>query len=128
MTRTNELKKLITGMLSECSNLIDVKIYHEIADPDAMYPHIVYCLDNVNNDDMHRNDYMLVVDVYDRRRSTERVDELADYTEEMFNNNNNPTNLILPTFFLVNRRSIKDEDKMIRHQQLQILIQNYEVE
>ena len=129
--RTNELRKLINVMLSEevFVKENDIKdVYFEVADDNALFPHIIFTFDNVNLDDLHRKDKSLVVDIYDKSDSAFRVEKIADEIEDMFNAKNLPQEHILPTFFLENRRAVPDEDKKIRHRQIEILVQNYEGE
>lgn len=128
MNRTNELRKLVNTMLSEGAFVKenDIKdVFFEVADDKALYPHIIFTFDNVNLGDLHRKDKSLVIDVYDKSESAFRVEKIADEIEDMFNAKNLPQEHILPTFFLENRRAVPDEDKKIRHRQIEILVQNY---
>lgn len=128
MSKTNELRKLVNSMLSEKNfteknNIKD--IFYENADDDAMFPHLVFVFDTVNLGDLHRKDKSLVIDIYDKSDSAFLVEKIADDIEDMFNAKNIPQENILPTFFLENRRTIPDEDKKIRHRQIEVLVQNY---
>lgn len=131
MNRTNELKKLVNSMLSEKKFTEENKIkdvFYENADDDAMFPHLVFVFDTVNLGDLHRKDKSIVIDIYDKSDSTFLVEKIADDIEDMFNAKNLPQENILPTFFLENRRKVTDEDKKIRHRQIEIIVQNYEGE
>lgn len=120
--RTNDLKKLVQTKLKT----LTTNVYHEIADKDAVYPHIVFTFRRIDLQDLSRQDYILEVDVWDKEKDTTRVDNLADSVENLLQAQNLPQEHILPTFYLIDRRNILDEDKYIKHRQIQFQIQNYE--
>lgn len=120
--RTNDLKKLVQTKLKT----LTTNVYHELADKDAVYPHIVFTFRRIDLQDLSRQDYILEVDVWDKEKDTTRVDNLADSVENLFQAKNLPQEHILPTFYLIDRRNILDEDKNIKHRQIQFQIQNYE--
>ena len=122
MSKTNSLRELIqTKLKTVCSN-----VFYENASDDAMYPHCVFSFGNITNDDLYRNDITMSIDVWDKSTSAKVVEDLCDDIESMFNASNLPQKTILPTFFLVNRTPVPDEDKTIRHRLIKILVQNYE--
>ena len=110
-TKTNDLKKLIQTKLKTLSS----NVYFEIADDTAMYPHVVFSFRTINLDDISRQDYILDVDVWDKGRNTTAVDELCDKIESLLHTENLPQTRILPTFYLIDRKSLPDEDKNIKH-------------
>ena len=120
-TKTNDLKKLIQTKLKT----IATNAYYEIADENAMYPHVVYSFRTINLGDISRQDYILDVDVWDKGRSTTTVDELCDKIESLLHTENLPQTRILPTFYLIDRKSLLDEDKQIKHRLIRFQIQNY---
>lgn len=120
--RTNDLKRLVQTKLKT----VTAKVYHEIADDKALYPHIVYTFRRVDLGDLSRQDYILEVDVWDKGNSTQTVDNLADSVENLLQAENLPQDNVLPTFYLINRQNILDEDKQIRHRRIQFQVQNYE--
>lgn len=120
--RTNDLKKLVQTKLKT----LTTNVYHEIANEDAVYPHIVFNFRRIDLQDFSRQDYILEVDVWDKGTSTTAVDNLADSVENLLQGKNLPQKTVLPTFYLIDRRNILDEDKSIRHRQIQFQIQNYE--
>lgn len=120
--RTNDLKKLIQTKLKTVTSLV----YHEIADEKALYPHIVFGFDRIDLGDLSRQDYVLVIDVWDKGNSTTRVDDLADSVENLLQAENLPQENILPTFYLMDEHNVKDEDKAIKHKQIRFQIQNYD--
>lgn len=122
MSKTNDLRKLIQSRLKTvCEN-----VYYEYADDENLYPHITYEFVTNVNDDLYRSDINLDVDIFDKSSSATLIEDLADNVEKLFNNKNLPQDTILPTFFLIDRKSVPDEDKKIRHRLVRILIQNYE--
>lgn len=120
-TKTNDLKKLIQTKLKT----LTTNVFYENATDNAMYPHVVFTFNSIDLGDLSRQDYMLNVDVWDKGKSTTAVDELCDKIEALLQGENLPQTRILPTFYLVDRRNIPDEDKQIRHRIIRFQIQNY---
>lgn len=121
MSKTKDLRKVIqTYLLTVCDN-----VFYETAPDDQMYPHIVWNLTRVDLGDIHRDDLILDVDLWDRDTDAKDIDDMADSIEEMFNANNDPQTTILPTFFRIDRKNVIDEDKRIKHRILSFQIQNY---
>lgn len=120
--RTNDLKRLIQTQLKT----VTANVYYEVANNDAVYPHLVFSFRRIDLNDLSRQDYVLQVDVWDRSLKTQRVDDLADEVENLLQAQNLPQQNILPTFYLIDRKIVEDEDKMIRHRQIQFQVQNYE--
>ena len=120
-TKTNDLKKLIQTKLKT----LTTNVFYENATDNAMYPHVVFTFNSIDLGDLSRQDYMLNIDVWDKGKSTTAVDELCDKIEALLQGENLPQTRILPTFYLVDRRNIPDEDKQIRHRIIRFQIQNY---
>ena len=120
-TKTNALKKLIQTKLKT----LTTDVYFETAANNALYPHIVFSFRTINLDDLSRQDYMLDVDVWDKGKNTVNVDQLADQVEALLHCQNLPQTTILPTFYLVDRKAIIDEDKQIKHRLVRFQVQNY---
>lgn len=121
VTRTNDLKKLIETKLKT----LTTNVYYEQARDNAMYPHIVYSFRNIDLGDLSRQDYILEVDVWDKGTPTYNVEELSDKVEDLFHCQNLPQDHILPTFYKIDRKSILDPNKNIKHRQIRFQIQNY---
>ncbi len=121
-TKTNDLKKLIMTQLKTLTS----NVYYEIAADNALYPHIVFSFKMINLGDLWRQDYTLDVEVWDKGQNTTRIDSLCDDIERLLHMQNLPQTGILPTFYLIDRRSILDEDKSIKHRLVRFQIQNYE--
>ena len=124
--RTNDLKRLVQNKLKT----VTAKVYHELADDNAVYPHIVFNFRRIDLGDLSRQDYILEVDVWDKlsgtNKSTQTIDNLADSVEKLLQAENLPQDYILPTFYLIDRQNVLDEDKQIRHRKIQFQVQNYE--
>lgn len=120
--RTNDLIEIIKTKLSTVAS----NVYYEVADEDALYPHVVFSFQQINLGDLSRQDYELDVDVWDKGEETETVENLCDSIEHLLHGANIPQKNILPTFYLIDRRILFDEDKEIRHRVVRFQIQNYE--
>lgn len=121
ITRTNDLKKLIQTKLKT----LTTNVFFEQATDDALYPHIVFSFNEINLGDMSRQDYTLYVDIWDKGKSSTRVDELADKVEDLLHSENLPQDKILPTFYKIDRKALLDSDKDIKHRLVRFQIQNY---
>ncbi len=121
MSRTNDLKKLIQTKLKT----LTTNVYFEQATDNAMYPRIVFSFREINLDDLSRQDYTLNVDVWDKGTNTMAIDTLADSVEDLLHTQNLPQTNVLPTFYKIDRKSIEDSDKSIKHRLVRFQIQNY---
>ena len=79
-----------------------------------------------NFPDSTRDDFDLVVDIWDRSPDQKTVEEIADQTEALFNASTIPLPPIFPTFFRDSRTNIDDPDKELQHIQLHFIVQLYE--
>ena len=121
ITRTNDLKILLKTKL----NALTTNVFFEQATDNALYPHVVFSFREIDLGDLWRQDYVLEVDVWDKGTSTTRVDELSDEIEDLLQAENLPQENILPTFYKIDRKSILDSDKSIKHRLIRFQIQNY---
>ena len=120
MSKTQELRKVIQAQINSI-----VKSYYRTADAAAKYPHAVYDFESIDLGDINRDDLILIVDLWDKSKDTNKIEELADQIEEIFNAANLPNEQVLPTFYRISRKPIDDEDKTINHRQLKFQVQNY---
>ena len=121
ITRTNDLKILLTTKLKT----LTTNVFFEQATDDKLYPHVVFSFRQIDLGDLARQDYILEVDVWDKGTSTTGVDELSDKIEDLLQAQNLPQTYILPTFYKMDRKSIYDSDKSIKHRLIRFQIQNY---
>ena len=121
VTRTNELKVLIQTKLKT----LTTNVYFEQAVDNDIYPHVVFSFRTIDLGDLSREDYILDVDVWDKGTSTVTIDTLADNIEDLLSAQNLPQTNILPTFYKIDRKSIEDTDKAIKHRLIRFQIQNY---
>lgn len=120
--RTNTLRRLVKSKLDTVC-----KSYYMTAPDDAMYPHVVFSFDSTDLDDYFRNDYDMSVDVW-CKLDQEQAEAMADAICDLLNAVNDPQGTILPTFYREARRNLPDEDKDIKHIQLDFTIQCYDYE
>ena len=121
MSKTEELRKVIAGVLSEACP----RINYEVATDTETFPYLVYDLASIDLDKIERDDVILTIDVWDKNVSPVTVEEIADRIEDLLNAANLPTSTVLPTFFRISRTSIQDTDKSLKRRQLKFQIQNY---
>lgn len=121
MSRTNDLKKLIQTKLKT----LTTNVFFEQATDNAIYPHIVFSFREISLNDLSRQDYTLDIDVWDKGTSTTAIDNLADSVEDLFHTENLPQKNVLPTFYKIDRKSVDDPDKSIKHRLVRFQIQNY---
>lgn len=121
ITRTNDLKILLTTKLKT----LTTNVFFEQATDDKLYPHVVFSFRQIDLGDLWRQDYILEIDVWDKGTSTTQVDELSDKIEDLLQGKNLPQDRILPTFYKMDRKSILDSDKSIKHRLIRFQIQNY---
>ena len=120
-TRTNELKKLIQTQLKT----LTTNVFFKEATDDKLYPHVVFNFRTIDLGDLWRQDYVLEVDVWDKKPSTHDIDELSDEIEDLLQAKNLPQTTILPTFYKIDRKDVYDSDKSIEHRLIRFQIQNY---
>lgn len=121
--RTNDLKKLIQTMLKTKFN----NVFFEQGQQDKMYPSAVFSLRSVDLGDLARKDYILEVDVWTKGESTYTADNMTDTVCDLLQAENLPQLTILPVFYLIDSRSILDEDKEINHRLIRFQVQLYDV-
>ena len=122
MSKTAALREVVAARL----NTVPGKTYHKHAASSAAYPHKVYTLETVAFTDSARDDFDLLVDIWDRAPDQKRIEELADQVERLFNDANLPAPPIYPTFFRDTRHNVDDPDKELQHIQLHFMVQLYE--
>lgn len=129
MAKINDLRALIVSQLNTIKSTYGIAdIFYQVAQDTAMFPHIVYDFGNMRAlpEGFARRDIELYINVYDKQESTVLINNIADAVEELLEAQNLPQTNILPTFYYVNRKDLPDEDKSIKHIQIEFSIQNYE--
>lgn len=121
MSKTNELRKLVYSKLKKAG-----EVFYGQADDKKMYPHIVFTISSVDFGNWNRDDAVVDIDIWDKGTSAIKIEDMADEIESMFRCCNEPQESILPTFFLIDRKSVPDEDKKIMHRLMRVQVQNYE--
>ena len=121
ITRTNDLKILIQTKLKT----LTTHVFFEQATDDALYPHAVFNFRTIDLGDLSREDYILEIDVWGKGTNSTAVDELSDKIEDLLAAQNLPQTHILPTFYKIDRKSVMDSDKTLKHRLIRFQIQNY---
>ena len=124
MSKTLALRGLIHAQLKT----VPGEAYYKAADKDAAYPYKTFLLESINFPDSTRDDYDLVIDVWDRSPDLRGAEEIADQIEALFNVANIPSPPIYSTFFRDGRNVLDDPDKTLQHIQLHFIVQLYEEE
>ncbi len=122
MSKTLELR----GLIREQLQTVPGEAYYKTADKNAVYPYKTYILESINFPDSTRDDFDLVIDIWDRSPDQKTVEEIADQIEALFNVANIPRPPIYPTFFRDGRNLITDPDKTLQHIQMHFIVQLYE--
>lgn len=122
MNKTTALR----GLISEQLRTVPGGTHHKSAAPDAAYPYKTYVLESINFPDSTRDDYNLVIDIWDRSPDQKVVEDIADQIERLFNVTNIPRPPIYSTFFRDGRNNLDDPDKDLQHIQLHFIVQLYE--
>ncbi|MDU4725927.1 hypothetical protein [Clostridium sp.] len=123
MSKTVELRKVIVSLLEQ----VTPNVSFDKADKKTQFPYSVYSMNNVDLSSYPRDDISVTVDIWDKDIDSIRIETLTDKLEKILNRNNHPTDKILPTFYLVGRNSLEDEDPLIQRRQLKFIVKNYEV-
>lgn len=124
MSKTNALKEIIHR---NTSSIVD-DCFYRIADEEKAYRYAVYDIESSDLGDIHRDDLILIIDLWDKGTDTSWIEDAADQIEALFNAANLPNEYILPTFYRISRRNVPDEDKSLIHRQLKFRIENYDLE
>lgn len=124
MSKTAALR----GLIREQLQTVQGETYHKRATASAVYPYKTYQLEGINFLDSTRDDFDLVIDIWDRSPDQKTVEEIADQIERLFNVANIPRPPIYPTFFRDGRNNLDDPDKNLQHIQLHFIVQLYEEE
>lgn len=122
MSKTTALR----GLIREQLQTVQGATYHKTAIPNAAYPYKTYLLKSINFEDSTRDDFYLVIDIWDRSPDQKTVEEMADQIEALFNASTLPRPPIYPTFFRDGRNNLDDPDKELQHIQLHFIVQLYE--
>lgn len=120
MSKTNAIRKIIQSNIDTI-----IKLYYRVADAKACFPHAVYDFENIDLLDLHRDDLILIIDIWGKGKETSNIEEIADQIESVLNAANIPGEEVLPTFYRISRKPIDDEDKTLIHRQLKFQIKNY---
>lgn len=124
MGKTTALRGLINAQLQT----VPGETYHKRATATATYPYKTFLLEGIDFPDGTRDDFDLVIDIWDRSPDQKAVEDIADQIERMFNVANIPHPPIYPTFFRDGRNNLDDPDKTLQHIQLRFVVQLYEEE
>ncbi|MBH1941636.1 hypothetical protein I5677_12105 [Mobilitalea sibirica] len=119
--KSEELRKVITRLLK----LSCTRTYYSEAKDNAKYPYQVFIFDSQTREQYPREDDIIIIDIWDKSNSWTEVERLADEIEANMNMKNEPNSFVLPTFFMIDRKNLKDPDKNLKHVLLKFLIQNY---
>lgn len=119
--QTNKLKAIVDGILRTTCD----RVYHQLADEDALYPHVVYDIRRVEVGDLYRRDYIIEAHAWANDEDRMQAADIADRIEAAFDQLNTPEDGCFPTFYLYTRANAIEEDKALTHEVVQITAQTY---
>ena len=114
-TKTIELRKDIVKLLKTTNN----NIYCRRADTKAMYPHVVYTIEDIYEAKV------LNIDIWDKADSTTRIEELADNIENLKDEMVNNENHSFIIYYNEDRKWVDDDDKDIQRINMSFEIRYY---
>ena len=126
MGRTNDIRKVIKAHLDTLKTthgIAENGVSYRLADPDAVFPHIVFNFTTETPMDMGREDYTLDIDIW--TKDEEKALDLQDAVVDLFSFKNDPQTTILPTFYFTSAGQVEDPDKTICHYVVRFDTQNY---
>jgi hypothetical protein len=101
-------------------------VYFEIAPSTAVFPYIVFKLPNSVNVESDRQDYVLQVDVWDKKADTTPLEALTSLVDsKLYKHEHLDANQFLK-FERENRLMIPDPDTSIKRRQLRYTVKQYE--
>lgn len=116
------LLKYLFSLLSEAQKTV----YFERAPDAAVMPYIVFKLPNSLNVESDRQDYSLIVDIWDNKADTTALETLTSEVDKLlYRLRVTDANQFL-MFERENRLMIPDEDATIKRRQLQYTVKQYE--
>lgn len=115
----NKLLELILNTLKQ----IHPRVYRKQAPDDAKYPYVVFNIQDGTK--THRDDFILIVDIWDKNKGAMEVENLTDSIDELLDGANLPNDFVLPTFWRTQRLNVEDPNKKIERRQLRFNIQTY---
>lgn len=114
-TKTIELRKDIVKLLKTINN----NIYCRRADPKALYPHIIYSIEDIYQAKV------LNVEIWDRADGTTRIETIADNIEKLKDEVVNNENHSFILYYNEDRKWVDDDDKEIQRVNLSFEIRYY---
>mgnify|MGYP003293596038 CR=1 FL=1 len=75
------MRKLTKSIIENAVADYNIKqIYYKIANDEAIFPHIVFDIDaySQSSDDLNRFNYVVYIDIYDKKTSKYSIEEIAD--------------------------------------------------
>lgn len=118
---TKDLRQLVKELLDQA----DGATFYRTASVTAAYPYKVFSFGKTRYSDSR--DVEICIDLYDRGGG-DRLGEIADEIERIFDDLNAPQDGILPTFFLDDRYPVEEKDKELEHIQMRIQTNLYNKE
>jgi hypothetical protein len=102
------------------------EVHLEQATKKAKFPYIVYRFDTSANAESNREDFPLVINVWDNQTDTTRLELLADAVDKTFKGLRYMDEHQQLTFVKAGRAFLTDPDPDIRGRQIRYIIQTYE--
>lgn len=121
----NELRTLVTTRLNSLKSTYGIKeIGYRVASDQKMYPHVIWSIDPITPEDMGRYDF--IIDFHVWGKSESNVYRIMEAIEKLLRFKNDPTEVILPTFYTISSGIVEDPDKTLVHVVVRVECQVYE--
>lgn len=101
-------------------------VYFEQAPSGASYPYIVFKVPDSVNVESDRQDYSLIIDVWDNQADTTALENLTSDVDKLLHKLRVTDENQFLMFERENRLMIPDEDTAIKRRQLQYTVKQYE--
>lgn len=118
------MNDLIEIILKELKK-IHTRVYQLEAEDNAQFPYVLFSIDTCTSTDL-RDDYILVIEIYDENQDTTLIEDLSDIINQEFNYKCINTNKFDAVFYKdIRKISPKDDKEDLECRELRFEIHTY---